>query len=63
VANLTTEVHLGQGDGYPHALAVRGRLRLGGVRGEEAESVARVVGAGVVRAGEGWAVLASQAGG
>jgi ribosomal protein L11 methyltransferase len=61
VANLSTEAHLGQGDSYPAALAAGGRLRLGGVRGEETESVARVLRAGVARAGEGWSVLELEA--
>lgn len=57
IANVTTEVHLKRSGEYQKKLNPGGRLRLGGVRAEEAESVAKVTETVISRAAEGWMFL------
>ena len=57
IANVTTDVHLKRSGDYPKKLAPGGRLRLGGVRADESDSVASVTGTELSRASEGWSVL------
>ncbi|MCE9581214.1 MAG: 50S ribosomal protein L11 methyltransferase [Planctomycetes bacterium] len=57
VANVTTEVHLKRSGDYALRLNPGGRLRAGGVRAEESESVAQVMEAVITRASEGWTLL------
>ncbi|KAF0240880.1 MAG: ribosomal protein L11 [Planctomycetota bacterium] len=57
IANVTTDVHLKRSGDYPKKLAPGGRVRLGGVRADESDSVASVTGTELSRASEGWTVL------
>lgn len=57
LANLTTDVHLAKSSEYMKKLNEGGRLRLGGVRTTESESVARTTGTLVARSEAGWSVL------
>ncbi|MCC6739687.1 MAG: 50S ribosomal protein L11 methyltransferase [Planctomycetia bacterium] len=57
IANVTTEVHLKRSGEYPKKLSAGGRLRIGGIRAEESDSVAQVTGTVLARAGENWTIL------